>query len=100
MKRRVLLKGAGLGLVALGLPARAGQKRWAMVIDERKCASRADCRACIDACPSRVLGTAPHNPRRPGVTPSDWRVVPLTPSRCTGCKACADACPQSAISVA
>ena len=45
MKRR-----AFLGLVVLAVPAaRASQKkRWAMVIDERKC--KGDCVKCIDAC--------------------------------------------------
>ena len=47
MKRRSLLQ---LGLVALAVPARASKKRWAMVIDERKCASHPDCKACAQAC--------------------------------------------------
>jgi Fe-S-cluster-containing dehydrogenase component len=47
MKRRALLQ---LGLVALAVPARASKRRWAMVIDERKCASRPECNACSTAC--------------------------------------------------
>ncbi len=47
MKRRSFLQ---LGLVALSVPAYAQKKRWAMVIDERKCAARPDCNACATAC--------------------------------------------------
>ncbi len=66
MRRRSFLKMAGLGLAgAGGLPlvralARAERtepaaaalrgKRWAMVVDERKCNSRPGCQACIQAC--------------------------------------------------
>jgi [DsrC]-trisulfide reductase subunit O len=68
MKRRSFLELLGLGLagastvpVARALvggaegavepaPEASRGKRWAMVIDERKCRSREGCRACIDAC--------------------------------------------------
>jgi Fe-S-cluster-containing dehydrogenase component len=50
MRRRQFLEAAGLGLVALRVSAQTQRRRWAMVIDERKCATRPDCHACIDAC--------------------------------------------------
>jgi molybdopterin-containing oxidoreductase family iron-sulfur binding subunit len=66
MRRRSFLKLAGAGLAgvcavpvaqALARAARAEtdagapqRKRWAMVIDERKCLTREGCKACIQAC--------------------------------------------------
>lgn len=66
MRRRSFLKIAGLGLVgACGVPvaqamARAGStepapnashgKRWAMVIDEKKCLTKSGCQVCALAC--------------------------------------------------
>ena len=66
MKRRSFLKIAGLGVAgAAGLPAAraviessrtepapngARAKRWALVVDQRKCLSRPGCKACVEAC--------------------------------------------------
>ncbi|HET8538535.1 MAG TPA: 4Fe-4S dicluster domain-containing protein [Anaeromyxobacter sp.] len=66
LRRRSFLKLAGLGLAGAGtVPVaealvrgtrtEAGQdalrgKRWAMVIDERKCLTRGGCDACVQAC--------------------------------------------------
>jgi molybdopterin-containing oxidoreductase family iron-sulfur binding subunit len=66
MKRRSFLKIAGLGVAgACGLPAARALlqnprteaapgavkgKRWAMVVDERKCLTRAGCDVCVKAC--------------------------------------------------
>jgi Fe-S-cluster-containing dehydrogenase component len=66
MRRRSFLKIAGLGVAGAGVPvasalARASRtepgaggpeagKRWAMVVDERKCLTKEGCQACIQAC--------------------------------------------------
>ena len=63
------------------------------------CQDPRSCRACIDACPSRVFGLAPQRTREAGVPAADYAVRILTPSRCTGCQACVEACPQHAIAV-
>ena len=65
----------------------------------RACADPRDCRACIDACPARVFGLAPHSARLEGKPATDWEVRLLTPTRCTNCGACVSACPQNAIVV-
>jgi len=65
MRRRLFLQVAGLGVAgacvpiaralerasaAAPAPGAATGKRWAMVIDERKCLTREGCTACIEAC--------------------------------------------------
>jgi ferredoxin len=69
-------------------------------VSVRPCADARACRKCLEACPTRVLGTAPRRARTAGVAAADWQVRVLTPSRCTGCGACATACPEGAIAVA
>jgi NAD-dependent dihydropyrimidine dehydrogenase PreA subunit len=68
-------------------------------VTTRSCQNPRECRACIDACPSRVFGLTPQRGRTPGVQAGDWVVRVLTPSRCTGCGACVAACPQGVIAV-
>ena len=76
MRRRSFLKIAGLGLAgATGLPvvrslartesgpAALKGRRWAMVIDERKCLTQKDCQACIRACNKAHNIPAIPNPR-------------------------------------
>jgi Fe-S-cluster-containing dehydrogenase component len=65
MNRRSFLKAAGLSVAGVcGVPvaralqgaaapeaeARGPRKRWAMVVDERKCRTREGCKACSEAC--------------------------------------------------
>jgi len=64
------------------------------------CQNPRECRACLDACPSRVFGMTPQRARAPGVRAGDWSVRVMLPSHCTGCGACVAACPQGAITVA
>jgi NAD-dependent dihydropyrimidine dehydrogenase PreA subunit len=68
-------------------------------VQVQPCRNPRECRQCIDVCPSRVFGVAPRQGRALGQPASDWRVVALLPSRCTGCGECAKVCPQEAISV-
>jgi len=69
-------------------------------VSVQPCQDPRDCRACVDACPSRVFGMLPRQGRKPGAAASDWAVRALLPSRCTGCGECVTACPQSAIGIA
>jgi ferredoxin len=63
------------------------------------CESPRECRACIDACPTGVLGLAPQDVRQPGLLTRDWEVRVLAATRCTKCDACVSACPQNAVTV-
>jgi molybdopterin-containing oxidoreductase family iron-sulfur binding subunit len=79
-KRRLFLKTAGVSIVGIGVgapavsalaealeampyPGAKTAKRWAMVIDTRKCLERDGCTLCIDAC--HAVHNVPHhdNPR-------------------------------------
>ncbi len=71
------------------------------VIDE-KCENPLDCRKCLLACPTRVLGLGTNvAPRKYTETPEQHFIVRgVRLQFCTGCGKCVDICSTGAISVA
>lgn len=70
-------------------------------IDDSKCEDPLNCRMCLLACPTRVLGLGTNvGPQKYRETdPSHFVVRGVRHQFCTMCMKCVDVCPQDAIRV-
>lgn len=70
-------------------------------VDDSKCENPLDCRMCLLACPTRVLGLGTNvGPQKYRETdPSHFVVRGVRHQFCTMCMKCVDVCPQDAIRV-
>jgi len=72
-----------------------------ITVDDEKCGNPLQCRLCLLACPTRVLGLgASAAPRKYQETdPARFIVRGVRYPFCTACRKCVDVCPHGAIEV-
>lgn len=69
-------------------------------IDHEKCVAPLNCRACLLACPSAVLGARPTKVEKFKETDvRDYRVYAAYRPACIGCMDCVRVCPTGALQI-